>query len=384
MKIYADHAATTKLDQAAFKAMTPYLLEEYGNASQLYSFARAPKKALKEARQTIADCIGALPEEIFFTSGGTESDNWAIKGTTMLSGEKGGIITSAIEHHAVLNSCHTCEKMCVPVAYLTVAPDGTVKPDTLEHVLDSSTKLVSVMLANNEIGTIQPIRKLAKIAHAHGSLFHTDAVQALGHIPVNVQELDVDLLSASAHKFNGPKGIGFLYIRQGTKIAPYSDGGAQEGKLRAGTENIAAIVGMATALKISCGAMANRTKHLRRLEQHLLGQLDLYKLDYRKNGSPEHIPGNISLSFKNADGEALLHLLDLMGICVSTGSACNATSTELSHVLKAISLPVEYAYGTIRISFGYENTLEEVETIAESLKKILTMQYSEKNRLSIL
>lgn len=372
MKIYADHAATTKLDPVAFDSMTPYLLEEYGNASQLYSFARSPKKALKQARETIAACIGASAEEIFFTSGGTESDNWAIKGTTIFVGEKGGIITSAIEHHAVLNSCRTCEKLGLPVAYLPVAQDGTVMPDALEQALTPNTKLVSIMLANNEIGSVQSIRQLAAIAHAHSALFHTDAVQALGHIPVDVQELGVDLLSASAHKFNGPKGIGFLYIRKGTQIAPYADGGAQEGKMRAGTENIAAIVGMATALKISCDAMAARTKHLLQLEQHLLDQLDVYGLDYRRNGSSEHINGNISLSFKDADGEALLHRLDLMGICVSTGSACNAKSTELSHVLQAIAAPKEYAYGTIRISLGYENTLEEVETIAAALRKILT------------
>lgn len=372
MKIYADHAATTKLDQAAFDAMTPYLLEEYGNASQLYSFARAPKKALKEARQTIADCIGALPEEIFFTSGGTESDNWAIKGTTILLRKKGGIITSSIEHHAVLNSCITCEKLGVPVEYLPVMQDGTVVPDALDKTITPNTKLVSIMLANNEIGSIQPVSQLAKIAHTRGALFHTDAVQALGHIPVNVHDLGVDLLSASAHKFNGPKGIGFLYVRKGTQIVPFSDGGAQEGKMRAGTENIAGIVGMTTALKSSCDVMANRAKHLLQLERHLFDQLDIYGIDYHRNGSINHIPGNVSLSFKNTDGEALLHRLDLMGICVSTGSACNAKSTELSHVLKAIAVPAEYAFGTIRISFGYENSLEEVETIAASLQKILT------------
>ena len=372
MKIYADHAATTKLDKTAFEAMTPYLLEEYGNASQLYSLARSPKRALKVAREIIATYIGASPEEIFFTSGGTESDNWAIKGTTIFANKKGSIITSAIEHHAVLNSCHTCERLGIPVTYLPVASDGTVKPDALERTLTPNTKLVSVMLANNEIGSIQPIRQLAEIAHAYGELFHTDAVQAVGHIPVDVQELGVDLLSASAHKFNGPKGIGFLYIRKGTQIATYADGGSQEGKMRAGTENIAAIVGMATALKISCDAMVDRAKQLIQLEQHLLAQLDMYGLDYRRNGSTEHIPGNVSLSFKNADGEALLHRLDLMGVCVSTGSACNAKSTELSHVLQAIDAPKEYAYGTIRISLGYENTREEVEIIAASLRKILT------------
>ena len=371
MKIYVDHAATTKLDRAAFDAMTPYFLEEYGNASQLYSFARSPKKALQKARETIAACIGASPDEIFFTSGGTESDNWAIKGTTIMAGEKGNIITSEIEHHAVLNSCSTCERLGVHVVRLPVTTTGNVTEDTLKEAISSSTKLVSIMLANNEIGSIQPIRQLAKIAHEQGALFHTDAVQALGHISVNVQDLRVDLLSASAHKFNGPKGIGFLYIRKGTQIASYADGGAQENKMRAGTENIAAIVGMSTALKISCDAIADRTKHLLQLEQHLLHRLYLFGLDFRRNGSTEHIPGNVSLSFKNVEGETLLHRLDLMGISVSTGSACNAKSNELSHVLKAIGVPKEYAFGTIRISLGYENTFDEVEIIAASLKKIL-------------
>lgn len=373
MRIYADHAATTKLDFMAFEAMKPFLLDEYSNASQLYTYARLPKKALKEARETIASCIGALPEEIYFTSGGTESDNWAIKGTTIFSGNKNGIITSSIEHHAVLHSCQTCAKLGVSVDYLPVTNEGLVTAAVMERAITANPTLVSVMFANNEIGSIQSIRQLAEIAHTRGALFHTDAVQAVGHVPINVNELGVNLLSASAHKFNGPKGIGFLYIKKGTTISPYSDGGAQESGMRAGTENIPAIIGMATALKVNCMAMTERTQYLLTLEQHLLSQLDAYGLDYRRNGSIEHIPGNLSLSFKNADGEALLHRLDLMGICVSTGSACNAKSTKLSHVIKAIAVPTEYAYGTIRISLGYENTIEEVETIAAALHKILTM-----------
>lgn len=371
MKIYADHAATTKLDISAFEAMKPYLLEEFGNASQLYSFARVPRKALKEARETIAECIGAAPEEILFTSGGTESDNWAIKGTALLDTEQRRTITSAFEHHAVLHSCEAIEKIGFPVAYLKPNRSGIITPRCLDEIINDRTRLVSIMYANNEIGTIQPIRELAEIAHSHGAIFHTDAVQAVGHVTVNVHELDVDMLSASAHKFNGPKGVGFLYIKSGTKISPYADGGAQEGKLRAGTENIAGIVGMAEALKVSCAKLDERVFHLKQLEKLLIERLKHNGLDFVMNGGVNHVPGNISLSFRNADGEVLLHRLDLMGICVSTGSACDSKSTELSHVLRAIELPLDYAYGTIRISLGYENTAEEVIAIADSLKKIL-------------
>jgi len=371
MKIYADHAATTKLDIAAFEAMKPYLMEEFGNASQLYSFSRAPKKALKEARESIAECIGAAPEEIFFTSGGTESDNWAIKGSAFLGAEHRATITSAFEHHAVLHSCEAIERLGFPVVYLKPNSSGIITPDRLREIITDRTLLVSIMYANNEIGTIQPIKELAEIAHLHGAIFHTDAVQAVGHVALNVHELGVDMLSASAHKFNGPKGVGFLYIKRGTKISPFADGGAQEGKLRAGTENVAGIVGMAEALKISYTKLDERKAHLEHLEKILIESLTRDGFDFRMNGGTQHVPGNISLSFRNADGETLLHRLDLMGICVSTGSACNSESTELSHVLKAIDLPLDYAYGTIRISLGYENTTEEVIAIVDSLRKIL-------------
>ena len=374
MKIYADHAATTKLDKLAFKAMKPYLLEVFGNASQLYSFARSPKKALKEARETIAECIGALPEEIYFTSGGTESDNWAIKGSAFSDAEKRATITSSFEHHAVLRSCKAIEKLGYPVVYLPPNGEGIISSERLKAVITDRTRLVSIMYANNEIGTIQPIRSLADIAHSYGSLFHTDAVQAVGHISINVTDLGIDMLSASAHKFNGPKGIGFLYIKKGTEMIPFVDGGAQEMKLRAGSENVAGIVGMAIALKRSCEEMSYRTEHLRYLEEVMLNRLAQTNLDFRMNGGNNHIPGNISLSFKNADGEALFHQLDFMGICISTGSACNSDSTELSHVLKAICLPAEYAFGTIRISLGYENTEDEVMIIADAIKKILMRQ----------
>ena len=367
--IYADNAATTQLDIDAFEAMKPYLLNEYGNASQPYSFARKPKQALKEARATIAKCINALPEEIYFTSGGTEGDNWAIKAIAM-NGETGKILTSKIEHHAILNSCKAVEKQGVCVEYLDVSDTGVLEPTTLSEVITDTTKLVSVMYANNEIGSIQPIKELCEIAHQNGALFHTDAVQAVGHIEIDVKELGVDLLSASAHKFNGPKGIGFLYIKKGTLIQAYSDGGSQEFSLRAGTENVASIVGMAVALKKNCDSIIGNEKYLNKLEEHLLKMLSDENLDFIRNGSSRHIPGNISLSFKNADGEAILHRLDLKGICISTGATCNSVQTEVSHVLQAISLPTEYAKGTVRVSLGKDNTVVDVEMIANALTSI--------------
>lgn len=369
--IYADNAATTKLDIDAFEAMKPFLLDEYGNASQPYSFARKPKQALKEARATIAQCINAEPEEIFFTSGGTESDNWAIKGTAFADLEKRAIITSQIEHHAVLKACADVEKLGYPVAYLPVTAEGIVTAEALNSVITSNTRLVSVMYANNEIGTIEPIKELCEIAHRNGAFFHTDAVQAVGHVQIDVKELGVDLLSASAHKFNGPKGIGFLYIKKGTPITSYISGGAQEFGMRAGTENVASIVGMAVALKKNCDNLAENMQHVENIESHLIDKLSSSGLDFVRNGSPQHIPGNVSLSFKNADGEALLHRLDLKGICVSTGAACDTTNTQISHVLHAINLDPEYAIGTIRISFSPKNTLSEVETICDHIVRII-------------
>lgn len=369
--IYADNAATTKLDSDAFEAMTPYLLTEYGNASQPYSFSRSVKKAITEARHIIAACINADPEEIYFTSGGTESDNWAIKGSAFSDPEKREMITSSIEHHALLRSCSAINSLGYPVNYLGVSSDGIVSTSELANTITPRTRLVSVMLVNNEIGTIQPIRELCRIAHANKAIFHTDAVQALGHIKVDVQELGVDMLSASAHKFNGPKGIGFLYIRKGTQIVPWLDGGSQEFGLRAGTENVAAIVGMAVALKKNCVHIEEHTAHLNNLEQTLLSRLNQADIDFIRNGSSNHVPGNISLSFRHANGESLLHRLDLMGICVSTGSACDSVNTQISHVLRAIKLDESYARGTIRISLSHENTIEEVVKIAHCLIKIL-------------
>lgn len=369
--IYADNAATTKLDKAAFEAMTPWLLEEYGNASQPYAFARKPKKALADARATIAECIGALPEEIYFTSGGTESNNWVIKSSAFSDPEKRATITSAFEHHAVLRSCAAIERLGYSVAYMWPSDEGYITPETLEKYITDNTRLVSVMLANNEIGSIQPIRELCEAAHAHGALFHTDAVQAVGHIKIDVHKLGVDFLSASAHKFNGPKGIGFLYIRNGVELPPYADGGAQESAHRAGTENVAAIVSMATALKANCDLLEQNQQHILSLERQLISKLNESGVAYKRNGGDSKLPGLLSLSFPGKDGEAILHRTDLMGISISTGSACDSVNTEISHVLQAIRLDEDYAKGTIRISLGKNNTEEEVERIAAALVKIL-------------
>ena len=369
--IYADNAATTKLDNDAFEVMKPYLIEAFGNASQPYFFARKSKKALKQARTIIANCIGASPDEVYFTSGGTESDNWAIKGTMLVRGDERITLTSEIEHHAVLKACAAIDRMGYPVTYLPVDNQGTLLPSTLLKYISKNTKLVTVMLANNEIGTIQPIKELVAISHSYGALFHTDAVQAVGHIPINVQELGVDMLSASAHKFNGPKGIGFLYIRKGTYIQPYEDGGSQEFGMRAGTENVASIIAMAIALKKNVENILASTKKLMYLEDVLLNMLSAADIDYIRNGSDQRLPGNISLSFRNAEGEVILNRLDLMGICVSTASACDSIKTQISHVIRAIDVSPEYAKGTIRISFGANNGEDDAIAIARALIKII-------------
>ena len=367
--IYADNAATTKLDIDAFEAMKPYLLDEYGNASQPYSFARKPKQALKEAREIIAQCINAEPDEIYFTSGGTESDNWAIKGVALSDPGKHTIITSQIEHHAILRACADIEKLGYPMVYLPVTTEGIVTPESLRSVITPNTHLVSVMYANNEIGTIEPIKELCEIAHTNGALFHTDAVQAVGHVQIDVKALGIDMLSASAHKFNGPKGIGFLYIKKGTPINSYVSGGAQEFGMRAGTENIASIVGMAVALKKNYDNLEVNTSHVLKLERTLLDTLANANVDCIRNGQ-NMLPGIISLSFPELEGEIIMHRLDLMKIQVSTGSACDSVNTQISHVLKAIELRDDIAKGTVRISLGKNNTEEDVNSIAEALIKI--------------
>jgi len=377
MKIYADNAATTKLDIDAFETMKPYLLEEYANPSQPYSFSRKTKRALKNARETIAECMHAEPEEIFFTSGGTESNNWAVK-CFSLQEDIHYVITSAVEHHAILNACKNsnCVHMLVPVDKY-----GTVKPEELIKMLDSPRKpvascentLVSIMTANNEIGTIQLIKELSEIAHSRGAVFHTDAVQAAGHIPIDVKAMGIDMLSASAHKFNGPKGIGFLYSRNGL-LQSFHNGGSQEFGMRAGTENVPAIVGMAVALKKNVMEMEQHTAHMNRLTEVFLSALREANIDFILNGHPtDRLPGNINISIKNKSGEGLMHLLDLKGICISTGSACDSVNQQVSHVIKAINVPDDYAEGTIRITFGKENTEQEVVEIAKMLIKLLSI-----------
>ena len=370
--IYADHAATTPLSPAAWEAMRPYLENYYGNPSTLYSFAREPRKAVSDARKTIANIIGAEPSEIYFTSGGTEADNWAIKGTAFqYESKKKHIITSAIEHHAVLHPCKFLQGIGWEITFLPVDSEGIVSAKALEESLREDTALVSVMLANNEIGTIEPIRELAEIAHEKGAFFHTDGVQAVGHIPVDVHKLGVDLLSASAHKFNGPKGVGFLYILQGLKITPLLHGGGQEAGLRSGTENVAGIVGMAAALSEHTAKLHEEAVYLEGLQNRLITNLKQSQLDFLINGAERHIPGSISISFKNAEGEMLLHRLDLMGIAIATGSACNSKETETSHVIKAINTPADYTNGTIRITLGMDNDADQVDRIAEGIKTIL-------------
>lgn len=369
--IYADNAATTKLDIDAFDAMKPYLLEEYGNPSQPYSFSRKSKLAIKEARETIAKCINAEPEEIYFTSCGSESDNWALKSIELSRDEN--IITSSIEHHAILNTCGMLNNQ---VVYLPADNKGRILVDELNKQISATTKLVTIMYANNEIGTIQNIKELTEIAHKYGAIMHTDAVQAVGHINIDVKDLGVDMLSASAHKFNGPKGIGFLYVKKGTKILSFINGGSQEFAKRAGTENVASIVGMAVALKKNCSQIKQNQQQLLDFEKILFQTLQsngvVEGVDYIRNGDlNNHIPGNISLSFRNFEGETLLHRMDLMGIAISTGSACDSVNTQLSHVVKAIEIPSEFQYGTIRISLSKDNTEEEVTTIGNCLSKIV-------------
>jgi len=369
MKIYADNAATTQLDKDAFEAMKPFLLEEYANPSQPYSFSRKSKRALKEARETIAECIHANPEEIYFTSGGTEGNNWTVKGTLQY-GDDRTVITSQIEHHSLLNPCAALEKFQYPVVYLPVSQQGIVMPETLESAINQETRLVSIMTANNEIGTVQPIKELAEIAHAHGAVFHTDAVQAVGHIPIDVQKLGIDMLSASGHKFNAPKGIGFLYSRN-KLLQPFHDGGSQESGMRAGTENVASIVAMAIALKKNYHNMDMNHQKLISMENEFVKILNQSGIDYIRNGAENHIAGNISISIRHASGEMLLHRLDLKGICISTGSACDSVNTQISHVIRAVGVPKEYAEGTIRISFGVMNQSEDAVSVAQTIVNIL-------------
>ena len=363
--IYADHAATTQLDSDALAAMLPYLTHLYGNPSALHAAGMQAKEALEQARRTIAACIGADPEEMYFTCGGTEADNWVIQGT------EGAVAVSAIEHHAMLTPCAAAKQQGRAVLPIPATTEGIVTAAALRDSLTPDVKLVSVMAANNELGTVQPIAVLAKIAHENGALFHTDAVSAVGHMPMDVKALGVDLLSASAHKFGGPKGIGFLYVKQGTAIRPLLYGGAQEHNLRAGTQNVAAIVGMAVALQKATTHMEVRRTHLCHLTDQFLKGLQAANIPYIRHGGGEILPGYLSLAFPVMEAETLLHRLDLQGIMVATKAACNGRNTATSHVLQAIGLPEEIAASTIRISFGHTNTEADVSAFIAVLQSIL-------------
>ena len=365
-EIYLDNSATTRVCEKSAEKVLELMTQCYGNPSSLHKKGLEAQREVAHARQAVAVSLSAQPREIIFTSGGTESDNWAIKGMPRYDNRR-VTITSQIEHHAILHACKSIERLGYPVAYLPVDNEGIVSPNMLSAIITDETSLVS----NNEIGTIEPIPELAKIAHSHGAIFHTDAVQAVGHIAINVKELGVDMLSASAHKFNGPKGIGFIYIKSGTKIFPYADGGAQEHGMRAGTENIASIVGMAAALKKNCDYMEQMQNSIHQLEDKFVDVLKLSGIDYIRNGSTNHIPGNVNVSIRNASGEMLLHRLDLKSIAISTGSACDSVNTQISHVIQAIRVPEEYAYGTIRISFGRDNKESDAVEIAKAIVDIL-------------
>ncbi len=371
--IYLDNAATTKTRPEVVEAMLPYFTEYYGNPSSVYEFSGESKKAVADARKIIADSIGAKPQEIYFTAGGSESDNWALKAAAEAMEEKGRhIITSRIEHHAVLHTCQYLEKHGFEVTYLDVDEDGVVKLDELKRAIRPDTILISIMFANNEIGTIQPVKEIGAIAREHGIWFHTDAVQAYGHLPIDVDECQIDMLSASGHKINGPKGIGFLYIRTGVKIRSFIHGGAQERKRRAGTENVPGIVGLGKAAQIAGDTLAERKKKEEELRDYLMEQV-LEQVPYtRVNGHRTmRLPNNCNFAFQFIEGESLLIMLDMAGICGSSGSACTSGSLDPSHVLLAIGLPHEIAHGSLRLTLSEENTKEEMDYVAGEIKRIV-------------
>lgn len=371
--IYLDNAATTKTAPEVVDAMLPYFSEYYGNASTIYSLGAESKKAMDHARQTIADSLGAKPEEIYFTTGGSESDNWALKATAEAYASKGKhIITTKIEHHAILHTCEYLEKRGFEITYLNVDRDGLISLDELKAAIRPDTILISVMFANNEIGTIEPIAEIGEIAKEHGVLFHTDAVQAYAQVPINVDEMHIDMLSASGHKLNGPKGIGFLYIRKGVKIRSFVHGGAQERSRRAGTENIPGIVGLGAAVERAMRIMDTKTRKEIELRDYLIGRLENEIPHCWLNGHrTKRLPNNINFSFLFIEGESMLIMLDMKGICASSGSACTSGSLDPSHVLLAIGLKHEEAHGSLRLTLSEESTKEEMDIVAEEVKKIV-------------
>ena len=369
MEYYFDNAATTQTRAEVFEAMKDYFCVNYGNPSSIYKIAQKNKAAVDKGREQVAKAINADTNEIYFTAGGSESDNWALKGIALSYQNKGKhIITTAIEHHAILHTCQFLETQGYEVTYLPVDEYGKVSLEDVKNAIRPDTILISVMFANNEIGTIEPIAEIGKIAHEHGIIFHTDAVQAVGHVPIDVEKLHVDLLSMSGHKLGAPKGIGAIYIRKGTRISPLIFGGAQEKKLRAGTENIAGIVGLGKAAELAVAEMEETTKKLTALRDKLIHGILESIPDSRLNGHPtDRLPGNCNISFSYIEGESLLLLLDALGIAASSGSACTSGSLDPSHVLMAIGLPHEIAHGSLRLTIDRENTEEQVDFILEKL-----------------
>lgn len=372
-KIYLDNAATTKTAREAVEAMLPFFEECFGNPSSIYSLGAKSKKAVMEAREIIAKSIDATPQEIYFTAGGSESDNWALVATAEAYADKGKhIITSKIEHHAILHTCEYLQKRGFSVTYVDVDEDGVIKLDDLKRAIRPDTILISVMAANNEIGTIQPIKEIGEIAKEHRILFHTDAVQAYGHIPLSVKECHIDMLSSSGHKINGPKGIGFLYIRQGVKIRSFIHGGGQERARRAGTENVPGIVGFGVAAKRAFDSMEERMLKEKELRDYLIERIGTEIPHCKLNGHREkRLPNNVNFSFEFIEGESLLIMLDMKGICASSGSACTSGSLDPSHVLLAIGLPHEKAHGSLRLTLSEENTREEMDYVVECVKGIV-------------
>jgi len=371
--VYMDHSATTATNPEVVDAMVPWFSKGYANPSSLYRIARESKKAVEKARNNVASALGANPDEIYFTSGGTESDNWAIKGIAYANRKKGNhIITSSIEHHAVLHTVEYLEKQGFEITYLPVDNTGQIRIEDLKDAFTDKTILVSIMFANNEIGTIEPVSEIGKLCKERGVYFHTDAVQAIGNIPIDVAAMNIDLLSLSAHKFYGPKGIGALYIRKGVRIDNLLHGGGQERRKRAGTENIAGIVGLGCAIRLAVSGMDERNKRVRALRNRLLTGILEKVPNSRLNGHPENrLPGNLNVSFDFIEGESILLLLDHFGICASTGSACTSGSLEPSHVLLAIGLPAETAHGSLRLTLGEENTGEDVDYVLEHVPKVV-------------
>ena len=371
--IYLDNAATTQVYPEVLEAMTPFFTEYYGNPSAIYTFAGKGKKAVDEARAVLASGIGAKPEEIYFTGGGSESDNWALKAAVEAYADKGKhIITTKIEHHAILHTAQYLEENGYEITYLDVDENGIVSPENLKKAIRPDTILISVMMANNEIGTIEPIEELGAIAKENGILFHTDAVQTFGHIPIDVDKMNIDMLSASAHKLNGPKGIGFLYIRKGVKIRSFIHGGAQERQRRAGTHNVPGIVGFGKAAELALRDMEERKKYESELRDYLIERV-LAEIPYtRLNGDrTKRLPGNVNFCFRFVEGESLLILLDQNGICASSGSACTSGSLDPSHVLLAIGLPHELAHGSLRLTLSEKTTKEEIDFTIDKIKEIV-------------